>query len=416
MLNKPTRARLYLFTDEYPFGKGEKPFVEPEIEALKKIYNVVVVSHASERAIADEANRSALPRDVDLVCINSPSKFKKIWRAVLFPFSKLGRKEIKHLIQDGLSIGRLRDTIGQFATSSCLARMYSRQGIFDYIDHAVYYTFWLDRMSLAIALVKEKNPSLRFVSRVHGYDLYNERNANGRQPFQRAIRDLLDRLFFLSDSAIEYFKRNFGKEIKADQYAVNALGVNLRGEQPSEIDNSVFRVVSCSNVIPLKRVELICEGLAATNCENIEWVHFGDGEALDKIKHLAKDRNVNLITYGHVSNETVIDFYKTTYVNAFITTSSTEGSPVSIQEALSFGIPIIGTDVGAIAEQIEGNGILLPANPCIKEVATAIRELYNAASGEIAEMRRKSKRIWAEKFDAERNKKDFIENLLFISR
>ena len=62
--------------------------------------------------------------------------------------------------------------------------------------------------------------------------------------------------------------------------------------------------------------------------------------------------------------------------DSFITTSSTEGLPVSIQEAMAAGIPIIGTNVGGIPEMIDGNGVLLSANPSNKEVAEAILRIY----------------------------------------
>lgn len=45
----------------------------------------------------------------------------------------------------------------------------------------------------------------------------------------------------------------------------------------------------------------------------------------------------------------------------FINVSSSEGLPVSIMEACSFGIPIIATNVGGTAEIVQAgvNGILL---------------------------------------------------------
>jgi glycosyltransferase involved in cell wall biosynthesis len=40
----------------------------------------------------------------------------------------------------------------------------------------------------------------------------------------------------------------------------------------------------------------------------------------------------------------------------FVLTSSTEGSPVSIMEAMSLGVPAIASDVGGVSDEIE-NGV-----------------------------------------------------------
>lgn len=73
-----------------------------------------------------------------------------------------------------------------------------------------------------------------------------------------------------------------------------------------------------------------------------------------------------------------MDFYEDNFVSCFITTTSTEGNPVSIQEVLSFGIPIIGTDVSDIPLMIHGNGVLMSSNPKAEEVTEAIKKITNA--------------------------------------
>ena len=102
-------------------------------------------------------------------------------------------------------------------------------------------------------------------------------------------------------------------------------------------------------------------------------------------------------------NEQIKDFYRYGETDCFITTSLTEGMPMSIIEALSFGIPIIATDVGGIHEQIDGNGILLKSNPTVEEVGQAIIDIVDSTEKKRKEMCRKSHLIWKEKFDLEKN-------------
>ena len=118
---------------------------------------------------------------------------------------------------------------------------------------------------------------------------------------------------------------------------------------------------------------------------------------------------------GQVSNEEIHKFYRENYVDCFITTSSSEGLPVSIMEAMSYGIPIIATDVGGIREMIDGNGELLSANPDQSEVANAIVSMFEKEIPEIATLRSKSRFLWEKNYNAATNAKQFASLLYDIS-
>src|SRR5258706_15282418 len=63
----------------------------------------------------------------------------------------------------------------------------------------VFYTYWFDSSAMGIGLVKQDRPELRLVSRVHGYDLYEEYYYHPPYcPFRREAISFLDALF--SDS------------------------------------------------------------------------------------------------------------------------------------------------------------------------------------------------------------------------
>ena len=68
---------------------------------------------------------------------------------------------------------------------------------------------------------------------------------------------------------------------------------------------------------------------------------------------------------GYVPIEQIMNYYRENPVDVIVNVSESEGgSPVSIMEALSCGIPAIATAVGGNPEIVsEQNGILLSANP-----------------------------------------------------
>jgi glycosyltransferase involved in cell wall biosynthesis len=67
---------------------------------------------------------------------------------------------------------------------------------------------------------------------------------------------------------------------------------------------------------------------------------------------------------GQCKNEEILRFYENNHVDLFISLSESEGLPVSMMEAQSYGIPILASNVGGISEivQNEKTGILLPVN------------------------------------------------------
>jgi glycosyltransferase involved in cell wall biosynthesis len=62
------------------------------------------------------------------------------------------------------------------------------------------------------------------------------------------------------------------------------------------------------------------------------------------MKYVDKKGIKNIQFTGHL--EDVTDYYNT--IDAFILTSKIEGTPISIIEAMAFGLPIFTTDVGEI--------------------------------------------------------------------
>lgn len=121
-----------------------------------------------------------------------------------------------------------------------------------------------------------------------------------------------------------------------------------------------------------------------------------------------------MVTYkfmGQVPNEQILRYYIDYKIDCFILTSENEGLPVSIMEAESAGIPIVATNVGGIREMIDGNGVLLSANPTSDEVADAIISCIKCSKDEKEFMRKRSYEIWNSKFDAKQNAKTFVAYL-----
>lgn len=404
------KRNLFYFTDVYPFGRGEATFVEPEIEYLSRFYDVTVVSLGYGQDERNNNLKSEILKKINLIKCDQKQFLLRIVFLIIFPFSKIAREECKRIVKSNkMRFKRILKVGFSYSRGRALQIQFRKNGIFDKKDTSCYYTFWFNDSLLACSFEQHKNPkeSMNLITRIHGYDLYKDRTSFFWQSFQQFKANCARQIIFLTNKAQRYFQENYS--IVSTKASVCALGTAKAPSIPSKENNSMFRIVSCSNVVPLKRLKLLVQSLALLSDLQIEWIHFGEGEQFKEVKSLAMHCNINAHFYGHVSHQALYSFYSNNYIDVFVTVSSSEGLPVSIEEALAFGIPIIGTDVGGISEEIQGNGILLSANPSAQDVADAIRWIYNASDDEILRMRATSYDLWSTRYNIENSLKRLKE-------
>jgi glycosyltransferase involved in cell wall biosynthesis len=140
------------------------------------------------------------------------------------------------------------------------------------------------------------------------------------------------------------------------------------------------------------------------------WTHLGSGPLEASLKAQARElpSHVHWRFAGQVANRAVLDFYRSQPVDLFLNVSSTEGLPVSVMEALSFGIPVAATEVGGTPELVnDDNGRLLPANITAAELAAVLTEFHTLPAGEKQAVRDAAWQTWSEKANAEQQYGDF---------
>lgn len=228
------------------------------------------------------------------------------------------------------------------------------------------YAYWLSRPAFLISQYGEnRNCKIRNIfSRAHRYDLYAEKNSMKYLPFRKYIDQNLDQIYFISVHGKNYYKEIFKNcAVKSSvKKEISRLGVFKPDYRKTHKNKTEILIVSCSNIIPVKRLDLISDVIAKLQNKNVRWIHFGTGKLKNTIekqcqKKLSKDR---YCIYGNVENEKLFQLYHKLDVDFFINLSDSEGIPVSIMEAMAFGIPVIARNVGGNSEIVnDSNGLLL---------------------------------------------------------
>ena len=418
------KKRLILLLDSYPYNYGEYPFLKNELPLLTERYDVSILCR-----YPGEAQEETV--DPKIRVYHTVPKFDlaaKLETAAAMLFTKAGRRELSEIIKSkGNYAVKLYESLSYLGCAREIRKYAKKELLSDPEEELLVYSFWFNSSCLAFLQEKRHFPKMKVVSRIHGYDLYRERTAAGRQPFRSYMKESVDRIFFIARNGMQYFADTWNQGECDSKYRFAPLGTvpgpkrEADGTEGKNRDD--FLLVSCANCIPLKRIELIGEALALLTKEeltggSIRWVHFGDGDLLDELKRQADEINrsdgpVTARMEGFVLSEEILAYYGEQMPDGFITTSSTEGCPVSIQEAMCYGIPIIGTAVGEIPQMIDKNGTLLSADPAADEVKEAILKLYLDSQDPKKRrmMHDRSFELWQQTYDARKNGLLFCEEL-----
>ena len=400
------KKRLLLITNGYPFGESERGFLTEEVKVLSSQFELFIMALESQdelRYPTDGIRHIEQYRFSSLRQSRQYRSLPSVFQAESFleAWAYAKANGFSNFIGDARRVFYARFNVWEMEQQ--IGRLVETEKI------DIVYTYWGTECSVAAANLKKRFPGLKVVSRFHGVDLYEERTAENWQFFRKELARKADVLGFICQYGRDYFKERWGAKY-ADKMHVFYLGSADYGMREHN-GTECLRIVSCSNLIPLKRVHMIIEGLAALpETVRVCWDHFGEGAERAKLEALAEEKfgghaNIQWVFHGFVPNAALPDEYRKLMPDLFITTSSTEGLPVSIQEAFSMGIPAIGTNVGGIPDLIiDGRtGFMLPQDVQASDVAEAIMRYDAMPEEEKRKMSDAVRRHWEENFNAKEN-------------
>lgn len=409
---------IVLFTNSYPYDfAAEHTFLERELPYLTKNFEKVILipkiskgklltippAVEADDSLADYFRKNANFVSLAINALIFPHFYQEL---ITNPYLLLQPFKLAKLI---LFSGRAKLVMKWFNGWMDTYQLRSEQ--------ILLYSYWFDDIALGLGLTKQQCPQLRLVSRAHGFDIYEEKYFPYYWPFRRESLTMLDKLFTASNDGRDYFRNRYPEFY--DLFETAHLGIEDPGFISGASKDGVLRIISCAHILPLKRMDLLLDGIALAAKmrpeQEFSWHHFGDGKARKSIQKAVTAHfppNAKGFFPGHVPNQEIMRHYRKNPVDVFVNLSTTEGgAPVSIQEAISYGIPIIATNVGGNPEIVsERNGILLSPNPIPEEVAQAL--LWICDNPEIArKMRKESRQVWEESYNAGVNFRAFAQRL-----
>ena len=411
---------VLLFSNSYPYDYAtEQTFLNGEVEVLRKRFERVILVPRIAKG-----NLLPIPEgvEVDTSFASSFTLGKRLAESALAVFSKDFYLDIKRRLPSSLKPSYLRRLFSFVAGANLTSKWFQNWLRDNHISasEVICNTFWFDELTMGLSLVKETQPSMRVISRAHGYDLYEE--LYGDWPCRPQAIELIDRLFPDSDIGANYLREKY-PQFK-EKYEAALLGVKDPGGVAKPSDDGVLRLVSCSNFHPVKRIDLLFDSVIAAAkkqpAQRIEWTHFGGAEEIRNqyTQRIANEfpANAKASFPGYQSQHELIQTYLSNPVDVFLNVSTTEGTSVAMMEAISCGIPVIATAVGGNVEVVrEKNGFLLNENPTTDEIADALLQVCNNRELWL-EKRKGSREVWQERYNETTNFEAFAQKLVEIRK
>lgn len=429
--NRTVRNLIYC-TGGYPGDLySEKVFVDSELEALQKRFDHIVIVPVNNVS-RDLRFIDMLPDGVegDMSLVEDKTVHSRIRRLqyLFHPFVRWSLKTIRgeaHGLKQWMK--GLYQALTAVAISRRLLKIAREHGFTP--ENTVLYSLWFHDSAAAEALLAETE-GWRMATRAHTSDMYDERMLFRSKKVRARLLRSVGKVFSISRRGKKYLDERFPEfKDKFEWLPLGSVriyetsGEDALSEHNYENSERPLNFITVARLDPIKRLDLIADVLtdmARRKPERrLRWIIIGDGPCLEELSDKAESidmPNLEIVLPGRMTNEEIQEIFAFYRPDWYIMMSYSEGVPISMGEAMSYGIPVITTDVGEIRELANGEcALFLPRDIDAREGAARLLPLvFDENLGR--EMGNAALKRWEKCFDSRRFSKRLAEELVSLDR
>ena len=315
-------------------------------------------------------------------------------------------RELAHLRSDGKLTASSAAKLYLFTVRGYKLALWTNRllaGLRD--DETTLYAYWMSYDGFAAALCKRRHPRCRAIARGHAFDVDLSRNPMNPYLHKQFMLATLDGAYLIS----AYAKQRLLETLPRPMGKLHVVGLGSGGEtlatrfpSPCSMDG-VLRIVSCSAIIEIKQLPLLIDAIALLDDRDVRWTHIGGGADEQAVRRYAGQKlgsrlRVEYELLGNLPNESVQQLYAAQPFDVFVNVSRMEGIPVSIMEAMCFGMPVVAPRVGGIPELVDDSvGFLYDPAGGAQAVADALNAVAELSADRAERMREAAQTRWKER-------------------
>lgn len=404
------KKRVYIYTSIYPYSIMAESFLGEELKVASQFDCEVTLVPIGKDAVKRE-----IPDGIILDNSLCERSFIQNLRAFLGIFKPLCLKELIYNPARPFKLKFILDTCKYLFASNLVYNHLSR--IAKNKQASIFYSYWTSYTPIAFADYKRKhkNTTHKFICRSHTFASFGTSVVDLYYPMRDFVFKWIDKFYVIS--SVLYTKLQEVYPQYAEKFILSRLGVtdNAGGQK----DNSDYiELLSCSSVIPLKRIDLIyssIKGYASVHPDQqFRWTHIGDGPLMEELKRIVKQNQTdNLIVdlRGALPNNEILQFYMKKRIHALILLSIREGLPVVLMEAISSGIPVIATKVGGIPDLVnDQTGRMVNRDFTVEEFNNALQWVLDNNDT----LSKTCHEFYLTTFNSEQNYRSFYKSILAL--
>lgn len=285
--------------------------------------------------------------------------------------------------------------------------------------HTGSYTSFFEKSAFVLA---GRVFGAKTVLHIHGgaFKKFYEAMGDGGKAIVQRLLQMPDCLLVLSDTWAEFFRsiaapeKVYVLENGVDVSPEKKASLLMRGPDGPGWKSNTFDVVFLGRIEAQKGCWEILEAAKELRAdERIQFHLYGEAasdEAITPFREYVQDEALHNVTF----HGTIVGDEKhraLQYADLFVLPSWAEGMPISVLEAMAYGLPVVATRVGAIPEVVgPENGVLVDPKDA-QQLARAVGRLHSREDIR-ADMAKNNHAKIEERFSAEK----YIEQLCLAYR
>lgn len=362
--------RIVYVTSTLPTGPSET-FIYPEVnELIRRRHDVLIVPLRPLGLVVHEAGRQLL--HVSRVeALLSPRVLLGAALAIVSAPVRAVRALLLMLTQNPWHLAK---NIASFPKALWLGRIL-RQWKADHI-----HAHWV-ATTASMAMAASEFSGVPWSFTAHRWDIVENNLINRKVAHAQFGR-------FIAEKGLETARSLASLPRDHGKLFVLHMGVPLEANDSSHDGATLvtrYRLLCPANLIPVKGHEYLLQAVAKLHAiDSLELWLAGDGELRTSLERQAKELRIShrVRFLGMLDHDELMGLYRDNQVDVVVLPSVEfdgglhEGIPVALIEAMSYGIPVIGTSSGGTVELLKGGAGLMVPPRNVDALASAIKRLF----------------------------------------